>query len=249
MTNTDYLSVPELPEHRFRPFNFGDFPGQSGKQIHAVKLFRNHPAPGFEGCCSEIKCGHHFLNDCAGNNFAFPISKHGNSDPSLEKAAFLTPHGHIVRSIPDSTFCSRCTCRHTRLFFSHFTWSAIIAGEENHGVLFKTVFTKFGHHSAHCVVNGFDQCQAHPSAVISPIIIMWIIELGKFLVIGIRLFDQRDVRSIERQVEKERLISSLTEVDKRFTVLTLKDHTVGDAFGQALPALRFHRLSIEREIG
>ena len=60
---------------------------------------------------------------------------------------------------------------------------------------------------------------------------MRIIELGKFLVIRIRLLDQRDVRSIERQIEKERLISSLAEIDKRFTVLTLKDHTIGDALG------------------
>ena len=78
---------------------------------------------------------------------------------------------------------------------------------------------------------------------------MRIIELGKFLVIRIRLLDQRDVRSIERQVEKERLISSLAEVDKRFTVFSLKDHTIGDASGQAFPALMLHRLAIERKIG
>ena len=241
--------MPEIPEHRFRPYNFGDLPGQPGKQIHAVKLFRNHPAPGFEGCCSEIERGHHLLNDRAGNNFAFPVSKHGYPNPSLEQAAFLTTHGHIVRSIPHSTFRSRYSCRQTRFFSTHFTWGTIIAGEENHCVLFKAVLTKFGHHSTHCVVNGFDQCQAHPSAVISPIIIMRIIELGKFLVIRIRLLDQRDVRSIERQVEKERLISSLAEVDKRFTVLTLKDHTIGDASGQAFPALMLHSLAIERKIG
>ena len=78
---------------------------------------------------------------------------------------------------------------------------------------------------------------------------MRIIELGEFLVIRIRLLDQRDVRSIQRQVEKERLISSLAEIDKRLTVLTLKDHTIGDALGQAFPALMLHSLAIERKVG
>ena len=78
---------------------------------------------------------------------------------------------------------------------------------------------------------------------------MRIIELGKILVIWIALLDKRNVRAEQRQVEKERLISSLTEVDKRFTVLTLKDHTIGDAFGQAISLLMLRRLAIERKIG
>ena len=60
---------------------------------------------------------------------------------------------------------------------------------------------------------------------------MRIVELGEFLVIRVRLFDERDVRAVEREIEKERLVSGLGEVDKRFAVLALKDHTIGDAFG------------------
>ena len=78
---------------------------------------------------------------------------------------------------------------------------------------------------------------------------MRIIELGEFLVIGIRFLDQWDVWTKEREIEKERIVSSLTEVDKRFTVLTLKDHTIGDALGQAIPVLMVHSLAIERKIG
>ena len=241
--------MPEIPEHRFRSFNLSNSPGQSRKQIHPVKLVRNHSASGFEGCCGEIECGHHFFNYRTWNNFAFPVRKHGHPDPSLEQATFLTAHGHIVRSIPDSASCSRHSSRQSRFVPAHFTWGSIIAGEEYHRVLLKAVLTKFGHHSSHCVVNGFDQCQAHPSAVISPIIIMRIIELGKILVIWIALLDKRNVRAEQRQVEKERLISSLTEVDKRFTVLTLKDHTIGDAFGQAFPFLMLHSLTIESKVG
>ena len=181
--------MPEIPEHRFRSFNLSNSPGQSRKQIHPVKLVRNHSASGFEGCCGEIECGHHFFNYRTWNNFAFPVSKHGHPYPSLEQATFLTTHGHIVRSIPDSASCSRHSSRQSRFVPAHFTWGSIIAGEEYHRVLFKAVLTKFGHHSTYRVVNGFDQCQTHPSAIIAPIIVVRIIELGEFLVIRIRLFD------------------------------------------------------------
>ena len=181
--------MPEIPKHRFRSFNLRNSPGKSRKQIHPVKLVRNHSASGLEGCSSEIECGHHFFNYRTWNNFAFPVRKHGHPDPTLEQATFLTTHGHIVRSIPDSASYSRHSARQSRFVPAHFTWGSIIAGEENHGVLFETVRTKFGYHSTHRVVDGLDQCQAHSSAIISPIIIMRIIELGKFLVIRIRLLD------------------------------------------------------------
>ena len=78
---------------------------------------------------------------------------------------------------------------------------------------------------------------------------MRIIELGKFLVLRIRLLAQRDVRSIQRQIEKERFISGLAEIDERFTVLSLKDHSIGDASGQAFPALMLHGLEDVRKMG
>mgnify|MGYP004020506045 CR=1 FL=1 len=187
------LGLPEVPEHWVWSVNLVRVAGQSRQQIHAIKLLGNRSAADLERRRGEIERRHHLFDHRAGHDLALPVSEHRHPDATLQQAAFLAAHGHVARAIPDAALRARRSTGQSRSVAPYLAWSAVVAGEENQRVLFESVLAQLCHHAADRVVDGLDQRQAHASPIVPPSVVVWVVELGKVLVVRVGFLNEWDV--------------------------------------------------------